>query len=296
MFKNIFLLYISGGLLLVLWDMRYRILAWLLRSQKYNIKANIESPLYVNNYGLARIKGMVNIILIWPIRIYISTARIFRNIAKKTTKKSNNLEKFFDQILKTHFPDGNKQINDQTQEIIKLSNGRLDFKKARSILLRGKGILSIDKSRVYDSIKLNFGNILSKDELKIITAFIIFNSASESTVKLVEIGFNTENVGSNEDEIPTGHGEFGHCSTNPIPVNGIMTSEVYLEKLRTMDDKKIKWERKGSIKPTIKGVIGMIDIYDIFDDDNNYLGKLYISPYNQKLSEKAPQGFVLETD
>jgi len=81
--KNVFLLYIFCGMLLVLWDMRYRILAWLLRSRNYNLKANIESPLYVNSYGFARIKGILNIIFIWPLRIYVSTKRVFRNIVKK---------------------------------------------------------------------------------------------------------------------------------------------------------------------------------------------------------------------
>jgi len=276
--------------------MRYRFLAWLLRSQNYNMKANIESPLYVNGYGLARIKGFFSIIFIWPFRIYISTSRIFRNIARKRVKKSNNLEKFFDETYKKQFPGGKKQIQNQTNEIIKLSNGRLDFKTAQSILLKGKGMLSINKSRVYDSIELNFGDVLNKDELKIMTAFIIFNSVNESTIKFVEVGFNTENIGYDGDEIPTGQGEFGLCATNPIPVNGVMANEEYLKKLMTIDNKKIKWKRNGSIDPTIKDIIGMIDVYDIFDENNNQLGKIYISPYNQKISKKAPNGFILKTD
>ncbi|MEA3464205.1 MAG: hypothetical protein U9R14_04000 [Patescibacteria group bacterium] len=296
MIKNIFLLYIFGGLLLVSWDMRYRVLAWVLHSQKYNTKSNIESPLYVNNHGLDRIKGALNIIFIWPLRICISTKRIFQNRVKTKTKKSNVLENFFDEIYKIHFPGGRKQVQNQTNEIIKLSNGRLDFKKAQSMLLKGKSMLSINKSRAYNSMKLNFGDVLNKNELKTIMAFIMFNSVNKSKIRLVEISFNTENVGYNEDQIPTGQGEFGHCSTNPIPVNGIMTNEVYLGKLLTTDNKKIKWKRKGSIESVVENVVGKIDIYDIFDEDGNYLKKLYISPYNQKLSGKAPAGFILKAD
>lgn len=293
--KYIFLIYISAGLLLLLWDMRYRLLAWLFRFSKHNNKANIESPLYVNKYGIARLKMMIIVVFIWPIRICVSIRRILRtkHLAKKETK-TNVLEDFFEQVHKTHFPGGNKQINDQIRKIIKLSNDKLNFEKAQSMLLRGKGMLSINKSMVYDSIKSNSGGALDKDELKKITAFIIFDTVNESTIKLVEVGFNTEELGYNEDEIPTGNGEFGRCSTNPIPVNGIMMNDAYLEKLRTINNKKIKWERKGPAEPKIEGVTGTIDVYNIFDENNNNLGELYISSYNQRLSKKAPAGFIIE--
>ncbi len=176
MIKNVFLLYISGGILLVLWDMRYRILARFLRSQKYNMKANIESPLYVNDYGLARIKGIFNIIFIWPLRIYISAKRIFRNIVKKKTKKSNILEKFFDKLNRKLFPAGKKQRKEEAKKIIELSSGKLNFDEALNVLLGTSALFSIaeDKGedRMLEYINNKANQKLNSEEAKRVLDFI----------------------------------------------------------------------------------------------------------------------------
>jgi hypothetical protein len=291
----IILTYLAGGLLLVFWDMRYRILSLLFNSREFDLKANIESPLYVNERGAARLNGIIRIFFIWPLRIYVSARRIIRkqDIIKKKTNKSEITE-VFEKMSKTHFPGGKKQIQDQTNEIIELLNGKINFETAQKMLLKGKGMLSINKNRLYESMKLNFGDILDDNELKLVTAFLMLGSTDEKAIKFIETGFGLTGLGYDEDEIPVAYGEFGRCETNPIPVNGILASDVYLESLKTVDGSKIKFKRAGSIESSVMKMDGLIDIYNIFTEHNKDLGKLYISPYNKRLSRKAPVGFVIE--
>lgn len=100
---------------------------------------------------------------------------------------------------------------------------------------------------------------------------------------------NLAKEGTDQDVIPEGTGEFGYDVTNPIPTNTIGGSRVYLEKLYSDNGTKIRYERLGAtFSPNIKNVI---DVYLIFVDGLEI--ELYISPYNQKTSEKAPKGFML---
>ena len=101
---------------------------------------------------------------------------------------------------------------------------------------------------------------------------------------------NSANKGTNQDMIPEGTGEFGYDVTNPIPTNTIRGNIIYLEKLHTDEGVKVGYERLGStISPNIKGVI---DLY-LISVDGKELTELYICPYNQKTSNKAPKGFRL---
>ena len=64
--------------------------------------------------------------------------------------------------------------------------------------------------------------------------------------------------GATTDVIPEGYGEYGLCATNPIPVQGIAASEVYLGKLRLESGEKITWNRLGSTSaPNINNCIDM---------------------------------------
>jgi hypothetical protein len=97
--------------------------------------------------------------------------------------------------------------------------------------------------------------------------------------------------GTEEDKVPDGYGEFGHEITNPIPVNSIAGSRIYLNNLRTLDGNKIQFTRFGS--SSAPNVAKPIDIYEITVDGKK-IATLYISPYNKKNSNLAPRGFKLE--
>lgn len=96
--------------------------------------------------------------------------------------------------------------------------------------------------------------------------------------------------GTEEDEMPTGIGEFGLEVMNPVPVNSILGSMVYLRRLRTLDGIKVRFERIGSMRA--RNIARMIDGYKITVNEKE-IAIIYICPYNKKISAKAPKGFVI---
>jgi hypothetical protein len=96
--------------------------------------------------------------------------------------------------------------------------------------------------------------------------------------------------GTDQDIIPEGIGEFGYDVTNPIPVNTIFGNTAYLGRLRTLNDIKVRYERRGHTRTN--NIKNPIDIYDIFEEEKK-IATLYISPYNKKNSTVAPKGFKL---
>ena len=92
------------------------------------------------------------------------------------------------------------------------------------------------------------------------------------------------------DMIPEGYGEFGYDITNPIPVNTVYGNLAYLGRLRTPDNKKVRYNRKGST--SVENIRTPIDVYDIFKGEE-LIATLFLNPYNKKNSDKAPKGFEL---
>ncbi|MBA4147045.1 MAG: hypothetical protein H0X66_02945 [Verrucomicrobia bacterium] len=111
------------------------------------------------------------------------------------------------------------------------------------------------------------------------------------TIKnFLEGGFGSDSFGCASDEIPSAIGEFGFDPTNPIPVRGIVSSNIYLERLLTSEGKKVDYKRNGSL--IVPNISGNIDEYEI-SQNGRPLCKLYISPYNQRISGRPPRGFIL---
>ena len=94
--------------------------------------------------------------------------------------------------------------------------------------------------------------------------------------------------GCTSDEMPNGVGEFGLEATNPIPVNTISGSILYLGGLRTPDGSKISYERLGSLE--VGNIDKPIDKYLITDENDDKLTIIYISPYQAINSKKSPKG------
>ena len=106
-------------------------------------------------------------------------------------------------------------------------------------------------------------------------------------------GFLKDNYGGiTYDEIPGGFGEFGLSINNPVPVNGILSSEKYLSRLVTSDGLSIKWNRLGS--GGADNIDNPIDIYNITDERGNNRPTIYISPYHPSTSKKAPKGYKMK--
>lgn len=97
--------------------------------------------------------------------------------------------------------------------------------------------------------------------------------------------------GCETDEIPNGHGEFGHAITNPIPTRTVLGSTNYLTKLKSSDGEKIIFDREGSLSSPVSP--HPVDAYAISSSNGRRLATLYLSPYHKRDSEKAPRGFTL---
>lgn len=98
--------------------------------------------------------------------------------------------------------------------------------------------------------------------------------------------------GVDADEIPHGTGEFGMSPANPIPCHTIFGSTAYLGRLRTLDGLKVNYVRKGSFSSDVTN--HPVDGYGITDPSGRILATIFISPYQKRISKKAPSGFKLE--
>ena len=94
--------------------------------------------------------------------------------------------------------------------------------------------------------------------------------------------------GCTTDEMPNGVGEFGLESTNPIPVNTVQGSILYLGRLRAPDGTRVNNKRLGSIQ--VDNIEKPIDEYLITHGNGDEIATIYISPYQAKNSKKAPKG------
>jgi hypothetical protein len=97
--------------------------------------------------------------------------------------------------------------------------------------------------------------------------------------------------GVDADELPNGEGEFGTTASNPIPCNTVFGSTAYLGRLRTHDGTKVVYERIGSMAS--EQSLHPVDAYEISHPDGHKLATLFISPYQKRISGKAPRGFEL---
>jgi hypothetical protein len=97
--------------------------------------------------------------------------------------------------------------------------------------------------------------------------------------------------GVDADEMPNGTGEYGLTATNPIPCRTVFGSTSYLGRLRAADGTKVNYERIGSTQSETSPQ--PIDMYEISHRTGKKLATLYISPYQKRISGKAPRGLIL---
>lgn len=93
------------------------------------------------------------------------------------------------------------------------------------------------------------------------------------------------------DEIPNAGGPFGLSASNPVPVYGIASSEIYLGRLRMANGDLLRWRRVGSTEH--ENIHKPIDNYEVFDKNGATIANIYISPYHWRTSLKPPIGFKI---
>ena len=109
-------------------------------------------------------------------------------------------------------------------------------------------------------------------------------------IELFEIMSEANKGGCTTDEMPEGIGEFGLVPTNPIPVNTVQGSILYLGGLRAMDGTRVNNKRLGSLGA--ENIKKPIDEYLITHQNGYELAIIYISPYQARNSRKAPKGLL----
>ncbi len=229
---------------------------------------------------------------------------LFIKAMNKGGQKQNNRE-LRDLLSKMHeeiFPNGKKDIDDGTNELLRILNNSIDTKTAENIFMKSSSICftssmnnGFSKERLkrhlapyalhlFNDTALNefYNYILSKNKRA-----NDFNSLFEITR---EFSKSSNPDGTDKDEMPEGYGEFGLEITNPIPTSSIPDSYLYLGRLRTLSGSEVTFDRIGSMNA--ENIKSTIDGYNLSADGKN-IATVYICPYNKKTSSKAPKGFKL---
>jgi len=90
------------------------------------------------------------------------------------------------------------------------------------------------------------------------------------------------------DELPGASGPFGLCSTNPIPVNGLLGTYKYLAKLLSPNDAIFYFHRLGSLSGK---VAQNVDVYEAVDMNGKHWDILFLDMYHPRRSNKVPPGY-----
>jgi hypothetical protein len=230
---------------------------------------------------------------------------IFNLFKSPKTEKEQFTEQFRDQL----FPGGDQELAFRGKKVMELSNGKLDLEAAIQIIIKAKarfkfacakfdGVrhLSPSAEEMLERTKADSRNKLSAMEAAAIIYYAIFDKTDDSLESLLTVKkwienlFGSDSRGCDSDAIPEGLGEFGFDPTNPVPVRGIASNTIYLGRLRTRDGGNVTHKRVGST--IVPNILGNIDVYEIHQSEKN-LCRLHISPYNRRISSRAPEGFVL---
>jgi hypothetical protein len=229
----------------------------------------------------------------------------------KKNKSTNNAElnALMDKTLKDIFPNGQKDIDERTNVLLRILNNKIDVKTAKTILMRSSSICytgnlrgAFDVERLRQHLAgycLQYFDEKSLQDFYILLVDTILKPKELDWVSMMPKEFAqliVQQIKSNPqatitDEIYGTVGEFGLEPSNPVPVYGVPSNEVYLGRLRTLDSMPIKWDRVGSMQH--ESINEPIDNYNVFDSKGNKIANIYISPYHLHTSLKAPKGFKM---
>lgn len=228
---------------------------------------------------------------------------IIRAINKGGQKENRSeLQGLLSKMHKEIFPNGQQDIDKGTQELLRILNYSIDEKTAQNIFMKSSSICyttsmsnGFSKERLkqhlspyalhyFDDTSLGsfYNYLLSKNKMA--------NDLNSLLEISREFSQSSNPMGTDNDEMSEGYGEFGLEITNPIPVSSIPDGYFYLNRLRTENGSEITYHRIGGMKaPNIKHIV---DVYEI-SVNGQKAATIYICSYNKKTSSKAPKGFKL---
>ncbi len=225
---------------------------------------------------------------------------------KKKTAEEESLEL----LNKRVFPGGETEKLTRSMELSKICGLKLDFKEAQFVYISTKLLFEIQKIKfdgvshcgttaelfIQEVIKFS-KNKLSYFEAIPVVSYVLFGRVDPTittfeALKIYFIGlFGSNEQGYDCDVIPFAMGEFGVEPTNPVPVRGVAGSNSYLQRLRSSNGETVNCKRIRAIKTGDANL--MVDEYEVFDTKNILFSKIYVCPYHQRISNKAPKGFSL---
>lgn len=235
--------------------------------------------------------------------------KLFDFLKKSKSANNSELKEIFGKMTKEIFPNGQKDIDERTNILLRILNNKIDKQTANTIVIRsssicytsnlrgefdlerlrqhlaGYSLQYFDEKQLQDFYILLVDTVLKQKELD----WVSMMPKEYAQIILQQIKSNPQATVT--DEIYGTTGEFGLEPSNPVPVYGVPSNEVYLRRLRTLDDMPIKWDRVGSMK--CNGIYKLIDKYNICDSKGNKIANIYISPYHLHTSLKAPKGFKI---
>lgn len=200
------------------------------------------------------------------------------------------------------FPNGQKDINQGTRRLLDMLGNTITKKQAENIFVKSLGICHLtslrepfSKERLRTHLEPYALHHFNEDTFDEFYEFIVSKSdQAQKMNRMVEdaraFSRSTNPTGTDGDEMPEGHGEFGLVSTNPIPTSSIPDSYFYLNRLTTKDGSEVSYKRTGSMSEPNIG--HSIDRYIIISGGQE-IATIYICPYSKKTSTRAPKGFNL---
>ena len=227
----------------------------------------------------------------------------------KKEKKKSLEDQDFDALREAIFPGGSKEKLFRAQMVSQLCNGKLLQQQALHIYTKAKVRFKLacwkfdgetHRGRTADEL---IQSTIDDSERKLsflesvaVNAYVVFDKVDpvfnsyDSLKKYLAASFGSDTQGYDCDIIPFAIGEYGLEWTNPIPVRGIGGIQVYLRNLRKENGQKVMCKRVRAISEPNHDPV---DEYDVFSEEGAFLAKLYICPYHQRISRKAPRGFKL---
>jgi hypothetical protein len=228
----------------------------------------------------------------------------------KKNKSVNNpeLNEILGKMTNAIFPNGQQDIDERTNALLRILNNKVDVQTAKTIVLKSSSICYTSSSRgnPFETERLRqhlAGYCLQYFDEKQLQDFYILlvntvlkpkeldwaSMMPKEFAQLILHQIKSNPQATVTDEIYGTVGEFGLEPSNPVPVYGVPSNEVYLGRLRTLDGMPIKWDRVGSMRH--ESINEPIDNYNIFDSKGIKIANIYISPYHLHTSLKAPKGF-----
>jgi hypothetical protein len=243
---------------------------------------------------------MTTVLIIVGFVALILIIRAINTGGKKQSK--NELQDLLVKMHKEIFPNGKKDIDEGTKELLRILNCSIDEKTAENIFIKSSSICytvsmnnGFSKERLKQHLSPYALNYFNDNTLSAFYEYILSKNKKASELNnLLEItrefSKSSNPAGTDKDEMPEGYGEFGLEITNPIPVSSIPDGYFYLNRLRTVNESEITYNRIGNM--AAPNINHPIDGYDIFANGRQ-IATIYICPYNKKTSNRAPKGFKL---